>query len=140
MTISTVRYIGGLRCEATHESGYMFQTDAPTDNHGKGEAFSPTDLIGTALASCILTTMAIVAEQHYKFDLGAATARVEKVMAEDKPRRIAELILDLQFALPADHPHRAALERVVDRCPVHNSLHPDMVMTVNMTWGAVIPA
>lgn len=137
MTHGTITYQGGLRCEATHQSGAKIITDAPTDNFGKGAAFSPTDLIGTALATCIITTMAIVAEQKYKFDLGAVTASVEKIMTESKPRRIAEIVVALKFALPADHEHRAALENVIDRCPVHHALNPEIKVTVTTEWGVV---
>jgi putative redox protein len=135
MTNVTINYQSALRCEATHQSGATIITDAPADNFGKGEAFSPTDLIGTALATCIITTMAIVAEQKYKFDLGAVTASVEKKMTESKPRRIAEIIVDLKFALSADHEHRAALEQVIDRCPVHHALDPNIKITVTTAWG-----
>ena len=135
MTQSMIRYIGDLRCEAVHESGYTFMTDAPRDNHGKGEAFSPTDLVGTALAGCILTTMAILAQQKYGFELGADQARVEKIMTPQLPRRIAEIKVDIDLALPADHPQRDQLERVIDRCPVHHALHPDIKITVECNWG-----
>ncbi|HEY1095855.1 MAG TPA: OsmC family protein [Alphaproteobacteria bacterium] len=138
MTVSTVNYVGGLRCEATHSSGATIITDAPADNFGKGEAFSPTDLVGVALANCIITTMAIVAEQKYKFDLGKATARVEKKMTDKAPRRIEEIILDLQFSLPADHEHRESLEKTIDRCPVHHALHGNITITVNTQWGVAL--
>lgn len=138
MTMTTITYAGDLRCEATHQSGYTIRTDAPKDNHGKGESFSPTDLVGTALASCIITTMAIGARQVYGFELGAAAARVEKIMSDDKPRRIVGIIIDLQLALPADHPHRTELEKMITRCPVHHALNPEIVVTVNTEWGAAL--
>lgn len=138
MTISTVKYIGGLRCEATHQSGATITTDAPVDNFGKGEAFSPTDLVGVALANCIITTMAIVAEQKYKFDLGKAIASVEKKMTDKAPRRIEQIVLDLQFSLPEDHEYREALEKTIDRCPVHHALNPDINVVVRATWGVAL--
>lgn len=138
MTKAVIRYVGDLRCEAVHESGTTIVTDAPKDNHGKGEAFSPTDLLGTALATCILTTMAIVAQQKYGFDLGKATGTAEKIMTATAPRRIAELVVALKFALPGDHPNRADLERVIDRCPVHHALNPDIKITVTTEWGVAL--
>ena len=99
MHTATARYAGHLRTEATHvASGNVIQTDAPTDNHGRGEAFSPTDLVGTALGTCILTTMAIVAGRHH-VDLVGSTVSVQKTMSQDAPRRIAQL--DVTLHLPA---------------------------------------
>lgn len=138
MTVTHIRYTGDLRCEAAHPSGYVLLTDAPKDNVGKGESFSPTDLIGTALATCIITTLAIGARQVYGFELGAAASRVEKIMSDDKPRRIVGLIVDLQFALPFDHPHRVELEKMITRCPVHHALNPEIVITINAEWGAAL--
>jgi putative redox protein len=135
MTKLHVAYQGDLRCAITHESGYTFLTDAPADNFGKGEAISPTDMIGGALASCIVTTMAIVARQQYGFELGEARADVEKIMSDGRPRRIVGIEIALKFALPADHPQRAILEKLIDRCPVHHALHPDIVVSVTTEWG-----
>jgi putative redox protein len=130
MTTLNVAYQGDFRCAITHESGYTFLTDAPTDNFGKGEAISPTDMIGGALASCIITTMAIVARQQYGFELGKTRADVEKIMSDGKPRRIAGIEITLKFSLPSDHPQRALLENLIDRCPVHHALHPDILVNV----------
>ncbi len=135
MTKNAIHYVGDLRCNLIHASGAVVHTDAPIDNHGKGESFSPTDLIGNALASCILTTMAIVAKTQHGFELGDVRGTVEKIMTSTLPRRIAELVIDLRFALPADHPHREFLEKIIARCPVHHALHHDIKVTVQTAWG-----
>ncbi len=127
MPTATARYQGHLRTEATHvASGTVIQTDAPTDNHGRGEAFSPTDLVCVALGSCIVTTMGIVADRH-RLNLAGSTYAVTKHMSQAPPRRIAriEVALQLPAALaPAD---RKLLERTAHSCPVSLSLHPDVV-------------
>ena len=129
-----VRYEGSLRCEATHEkSGSKLITDAPVDNHGKGESFSPTDLVATGLATCIATTMAIFAERH-EIALQGMSITVKKEMTQVPPRRIARLISDITVNLPFDHPHREALERAAQGCPVYSSLHPDVEKVVNFVW------
>ena len=123
---ATARYAGHLRTEATHTaSGNSIQTDAPVDNHGRGEAFSPTDLVSTALGSCILTTMGIVAERH-NWDLVGSTFAVLKHMSTEPPRRIAQI--DLTFTLPATlaPQERTLLERAAHTCPVGLSLHPEV--------------
>lgn len=130
----TVRYLGNLRCEATHgPSGATILTDAPTDNHGKGEAFSPTDLLAAALPACMMTIMGIVAERH-GIDLVGMTARCEKVMATDPPRRIAALRTVIEVPIAASHPHRAALENAAHTCPVHKSLRADLDASVEFVW------
>jgi len=119
-------YGGGLHCELTHEpSGSQIETDAPKDNMGKGERFSPTDLVGAALASCILTTMAIVAERD-QISLVGAKATVAKEMVVTPTRRIGAL--EVQVTLPKTVPveSREKLERAAYQCPVHKSLHPDV--------------
>jgi uncharacterized OsmC-like protein len=114
-------------------SGTVVETDAPTDNGGAGSAFSPSDLLGAALASCILTTMAIVAKRD-GIAFEGARAEVTKEMSEDSPRRIATLgvTLHLPALIPAEY--RPKLERVASRCPVHNSLHPDIKIPVEFHW------
>ncbi len=115
-------YQGGLRCEATHgPSGEKLLSDAPVDNHGKGESFSPTDLCATALGVCMPTVMGIFAERH-DIDLAGMRVRVGKFMSEDLPRRIARLEVALDLPIAADHPQREALERIARTCPVHESL------------------
>ena len=130
MNTATARYAGQLRTEATHvASGNTIHTDAPTDNHGRGEAFSPTDLVSTALGSCMMTIMGIVAERH-QLDLVNSTFAVVKHMSTEAPRRIAQI--DVTFSLPAAlaPTERALLERSAHTCPVTLSLHPDVRQNV----------
>jgi len=127
-------YEGGLRCRAVHgPSGTTLVTDAPVDNHGKGESFSPTDLVATALGACMMTIMGIVAERH-GIDLAGATAETVKEMTPSPPRRIASLRTRLTIPLPPDHPQRAALEQAAHTCPVHKSLHPEIDAGVEFVW------
>ncbi len=128
-------YEGGLRCTATHgPSGTQLQTDAPTDNLGKGEAFSPTDLCCTSLGTCMVTTMAIFAQKNgFEFPAGAKLA-VRKIMTSEPPRRIARIEVDLDVPLPASHPERLNLERVALNCPVALSLSADVEKPVNFRW------
>lgn len=130
----TSSYEGGLRCRAIHgPSGTALVTDAPLDNHGKGESFSPTDLVATALGACMLTVIGIVAERH-GLDLAGMTAETEKVMSDAAPRRIASLRTRITIPLPADHPQRTALERAALACPVHQSIHPEIDAAVDFIW------
>ncbi len=126
-------YAGDKRCELTHgPSGESILTDAPKDNHGKGEAFSPTDLVGAALGSCILTTLAIVGERE-GLDFRGSKFSVEKKM-NDNPRKIASLTVKLE--LPAQVPLevRSKYEKIALTCPVHRSLHPDVQMPIEFNW------
>ncbi|MFM8951589.1 MAG: OsmC family protein [Planctomycetaceae bacterium] len=130
----TSRYEGGLRCRAVHgPSGTTLVTDAPVDNHGKGESFSPTDLVATALGACMMTIMGIVAERH-GIDLTGMTAETEKVMTAAPPRRIASLRTRITVPLPADHPQRQSLEQAAHTCPVHKSLHPEIDAAIEFVW------
>jgi putative redox protein len=130
-----ISYTGELRCSAIHApSRTELVTDAPVDNQGKGESFSPTDLVATALASCVLTTLAIFGQRH-GVDLRGASATVEKEMVTAPTRRIGKLTTKVTIPLPEDHPQRAALERAGLTCPVHQSLHPDVEAPVTFTWG-----
>ena len=123
--ISTVVYKGDLRTEATHiKSGETIITDAPIDNQGKGEAFSPTDLVATALASCMITIMGIVAKRD-GIKMVGTRAEVEKIMGID-PRRISEIRIMIQFAFPVEEKDRLKLERAAHTCPVSGSLHEDL--------------
>lgn len=122
-------YTGGLHCELKHgPSGSAIETDAPKDNQGRGERFSPTDLMGAALASCILTTMAIVAERD-GVKIEGARAETEKEMIAS-PRRVASLKtrITLPASIPADY--RTKLEHAAHHCPVHKSLHPEIDATI----------
>jgi len=121
-----IEYSGGLRCQAVHgPSECELITDAPVDNHGKGESFSPTDLVATALASCVATIMGIYAERN-ELDLTGVKIRVEKHMSDDAPRRIARLPLTIEMPAGLSDKHRAALEKSARHCPVHQSLRADI--------------
>lgn len=131
-TIHTT-YLGGLRTEATHlQSGTKIITDAPTDNKGKGEAFSPTDLLAESLASCILTTMGIAADVH-GINIDSTEAEVTKVMAAN-PRRVAEVIVNLKFPKTYTDKEKSILEHAAITCPVAVSLHPDVIKTIDFGW------
>src|SRR2546423_717444 len=122
----TTTYQGQLRCVATHgPSGNTLTTDAPKDNMGKGEAFSPTDLVATALATCVLTTMGIVAQRH-NLDMSGATARVTKEMVSTPLRRIGRLALTIRIPRKLAPEDQQRLENAAHTCPVHKSLHPDV--------------
>ncbi len=130
---SKVTYTGGLRTTSEHlRSGNIFITDAPVDNNGLGEAFSPTDTVATGLASCMLTVMGIKA-RDMEVDMDGATATVTKHMASD-PRRISkiEVILELPSNIPAKE--RTILERTANSCPVHHSLHPSIEKNIVFNW------
>ena len=133
---SSVTYSGDLRTLATHlQSGSVIETDAPTDNQGKGERFSPTDLIGTSLAACMLTTMAIRAKD-LELKLKGATCHTEKIMSA-APRRIS--ILKIRFSWPElvdfTVEEQERLESIAWTCPVKESIHPDIKLEVDFNWG-----
>ncbi len=128
-----VTYQGQKHCELIHEpSQSKIETDAPKDNQGKGERFSPTDLVGAALGSCILTTMAIVAERS-GIELSGCKASVEKNMA-DKPRRIQSLSVHITMSKTLTEEHRRKMEETAKHCPVHKSLHPDVQMPITFEY------
>lgn len=130
-----ITYDGDLRCTARHgPSGATIITDAPVDNHGKGQAFSPTDLVGAALGTCILTVMGIVAQRR-GIDLRGSTATVQKEMAASPQRRIGKLNVQIHVPAQLDEKQRTMLENAAHTCPVHGSLHPDIEMSVQFTWG-----
>ena len=127
-------YEGDLHCSAIHmPSGNSLVTDAPIDNQGRGQAFSPSDLLATALGSCMATVIGIVAKRKEIAVEGMAVT-VRKFMSEDTPRRVKRLELDLQMPLPASHPDRKILESAARGCPVHHSIHPDIEVELNWTW------
>lgn len=134
---SKIVYQGNLRTECTHlRSGNILITDAPVDNNGNGEAFSPTDLCATSLASCILTIMGISARNH-GIEMKGAEASLLKTMASD-PRRISQI--DIDISMPADisysEKEKKILEKAAEKCPVHMSLHPDLILNVNFNWDS----
>ncbi len=131
--ISRVEYKGELRTEAVHlKSGKTIITDAPIDNQGKGEAFSPTDLVATALGSCMITIMGIVAERE-GIILNGTTAEVEKVMATS-PRRIGEVKIKIKFIQKLNRDQRDKLERAAKSCPVSGSLSENLKETVEFIY------
>lgn len=131
---ATVTYESNLRTTCLHlQSGSVFETDAPTDNKGKGERFSPTDLIATGLGACLITTMGIKAESM-NIQLDGAKVEVTKVMVSD-PRRIGKIIVHASMpALNLDEKTIEILERVGRTCPVERSLHPDVELDIQFKW------
>jgi uncharacterized OsmC-like protein len=130
-----IDYQGQLHCSAKHgPSGNTLVTDAPVDNNGRGEAFSPTDLVATALGCCMATVMGIVAERKV-IDLTGMKIRVQKHMSTDAPRRIVALPVHIHLPLPADHPAIPLLKASIHGCPVHNSLHPDIQVDVDWEFS-----
>ena len=130
-----VEYEGELHCKAVHgPSGTAMTTDAPKDNQGRGESFSPTDLVATALGSCMLTVMGIMA-RTLDVDLTGATATVEKEMSSAPPRKIGQLKVRIHVPKDVSADNRLKLERAAHTCPVHKSLHPDVQMPIEFTWG-----
>jgi putative redox protein len=128
-----ISYEGDLRCRATHgPSGSVLLTDAPTDNMGKGEAFSPTDLVGTAMGTCMLTIMGIAA-QSMGVDLRGTTVRVTKEMTP-APRRIARLGVTFNVPVKLTDEQKQKLQNAAMTCPVHKSLHPDVQVPVEFFW------
>jgi len=139
---STVIYEGELRTVATHlQSGTEIETDAPVDNQGKGERFSPTDLVATALAACMATTMGIKA-RDLQVDLRGMKLSVLKIMKPD-PRRIAgvNVIFEFPDTLQVDEKQKTILERTAHTCPVMYSIHPDLEVKIEFNWNpAAVPS
>lgn len=130
-----VEYQGDLHCKATHgPSGTELSTDAPKDNQGRGESFSPTDLVATALGSCMLTIMGIAARTQ-EIDIAGATATVVKEMTAASPRRIQQLAVRIHVLQALNSEDKEKLERAARACPVHRSLHPDVQIPIEFTWG-----
>jgi len=130
---SKILYLGGLRTHSTHmASSAEMITDAPLDNHGKGQAFSPTDTVVNALATCMLTVMAIKAEQH-QWEMKGTEAFVTKIM-QAEPRRIGEIIVDMHIKGNFDQKQQTILEKIALHCPVMLSLHPEIKKTVHFHW------
>jgi len=134
MSTSTVTYVGDLRTKATHtKSRSSIQTDAPTDNHGKGENFSPTDLLATSLASCMLTVMGISATKH-QINMGRPEAEILKIM-ESAPRRVKEIQIDIRFPQSKlNEKSRSILEKAALTCPVALSLNPSLNQKVRFKY------
>lgn len=134
MSTAKVTYLGNLRTENKHlKSGSTFITDAPTDNNGKGEAFSPTDTVATGLANCMITVMGIKA-RDMNVNMDGTTAMVTKTMAAD-PRRISRIDVTLNFPGGIDDKSRKILENTGKTCPVMQSLHSDIEKVIVFNWG-----
>ncbi len=130
----SIQYTGDLHCDATHgPSQSQLATDAPTDNQGKGESFSPTDLVATALGTCMSTIMAMAADKH-GLDLRGMTVSVQKEMSQDAPRRIVALPSEVHVPLPESCPQRGLLEQAALNCPVHKSLPPEIKRPTKFYW------
>ncbi|MGD0831132.1 MAG: OsmC family protein [Terracidiphilus sp.] len=135
MVAIQIEYQGELHCTAVHgPSGTELNTDAPKDNQGRGESFSPTDLVATALGSCMLTVMGITA-RTLNIDIGGTTAIVEKEMTTTPPRMIASLNVKIRVPQIISKENQQKLERAAHTCPVHKSLHPDIKSPIEFTWG-----
>lgn len=133
MATSKVTYLGELRTSSIHlQSGTEIISDAPVDNNGKGEAFSPTDFVANALASCMFTVMGIKANSM-DIDFSGSTAEVTKVMGIE-PRRITEIHITFTMNLSADEKTKTILEKTGMTCPVHFSLHPDIKKEIVFNW------
>ena len=133
MSQSNIVYKDNLRTEAVHlSSGEAIITDAPLDNKGKGEAFSPTDLVAAALGSCMITIMGIAAQKH-NIDISGTSASVKKIMGSN-PRKIDEVVIGISMSNHLNENDRKRLERAALACPVHKSLHPDIIKTINFSY------
>lgn len=135
MATSTVKYTGELRTESVHlASKTTIITDAPVDNHGKGEAFSPTDLMATSLANCMLTIMGIKSQAEGYTPIDGTTAEVTKIMYAD-PRRVGEIHITLNFPKrDFSEKEKKIYENIAHTCPVAKSLHPDLKQVITLNW------
>ena len=135
MVAIQLEYQGDLHYKAVHgPSGAELTTDAPIDNQGRGECFSPTDLVATALGSCMFTLMGIMA-RTLNIDIAGATATVEKEMTAAPPRKIQRLTIRIHVPGQLNPEDREKLERAALTCPVRKSLHPDVETPIEFTWG-----
>lgn len=135
MVKSTGTYTGGLNCQLTHgSSGQTIETDAPTDNHGRGKAFSPTDLTTASFASCMVTTMAIAAQVKLGIDIPGVRWEVTKEMSADLPRRIVRISTEIWIPFPRSIDPEGVLEKAALNCPVHHSLNPYIDRPVAFHW------
>jgi putative redox protein len=136
MATAKITYLGDLRTECTHlQSGIKLITDAPCDNQGKGEAFSPTDLLATSLGACIMTIMGIKARDNH-IDITGTEVEITKIMASD-PRRVAEVVVEFFFPGKSyTSEEKQLIESVAGTSPVPLSLHPEMVQTIRFHWAS----
>lgn len=135
MVTIDILYQGDLHCEAVHgPSGTLLSTDAPKDNMGKGESFSPTDLVATALGTCMMTLMGIAA-RSLNVDLKGTRVTVQKEMVAAPTRRIGKLGVKIVVPATLTEEQKKSLEQAAMTCPVHKSLHPDVQLPVEFVWG-----
>jgi len=136
MVKSTGIYQGDFNCQLTHgPSGQVFETDAPKDNHGRGQAFSPTDLTTASFASCMVTTMALAARAKLGFDIPGVRWEVTKEMSADAPRRIVRITTEIWLPIPQARDPAGVLEKAALNCPVHHSLSPAISRPVTFHWA-----
>ncbi|MCX6142959.1 MAG: OsmC family protein [Ignavibacteriales bacterium] len=134
MVPQSMMYVGELRCKATHgPSNVELVTDAPTDNQGRGESFSPTDLVVTAMATCQVTTMGIGAQRD-NVALNGTKVYAEKHMSTEGPRRIARIVIRIDFPAGIPREYRGKLENTARTCPVARSLHPDVLVEQTFSY------
>jgi putative redox protein len=135
MTTAKITYLGDLRTECIHlQSGNVVITDAPCDNQGKGEAFSPTDLLAASLGACILTIMGIKARDN-NIDITGTEVEITKIMASEPPRRVAEVVVEFFFpGKPYTLEEKQLVESVAGTSPVPLSLHPELKQTIRFNW------
>ncbi len=135
METSRITYTGDLRTEAVHvKSGKMFITDAPTDNQGRGEAFSPTDLLATSLGACAITVVGIAARTH-GFNVDGTAIKITKIMASD-PRRVSEVVVEMDFPkVKYSDKEKQIIRHTINTCPVGQSLHPDLKQTFILNFS-----
>ncbi len=135
METSRITYIGDLRTEALHvKSGQMFVTDAPPDNQGRGEAFSPTDLLATSLGACAITVVGIASRTH-GFNVDGTVIKITKIMASD-PRRVSEVVVEMNFPpVKYSDKEKQIIRHTINTCPVGQSLHPDLKQTFILTFS-----
>lgn len=134
MTTIAIEYTGDLKCRAVHqESGTVLITDAPKDNQGEGSSFSPTDLVATALGTCIATIMGIVAKRR-NLDIKGTRIEVVKEMASTPHRRVGKLLITVTFPRSFEGQDRVMLEHGAHTCPVHASLHPDIEAPIHFIY------
>lgn len=135
MVAIQIEYQGDLHCKAVHgPSETELNTDAPKDNQGRGESFSPTDLVATALGTCMLTVIGITA-RTLNLDVSGATATVEKEMTAAPARAIKRLAVKIHVPQPLSPENQQRLEQAAHSCPVHKSLHPEVQVPLEFTWG-----
>lgn len=135
MVETKITYEGQLRCKAIHgPSGQSIMTDAPLDNMGKAEYFSPTDLVGVSFGTCMLTVMGIAANKH-NIDMSGASATVKKEMASAPARRVGKLTIRIAVPQTLSHEHQRILESAARACPVHKSLSHEIELDIEFKWG-----